>query len=284
MRRQATPYLFLAPYLAVFAVFWAWPIVQSILLSFQNTRVNPWRFQLLVNWGRLFHDVAFLGALKNTFLILLVQVPLMLALATLLALALNSTMLKASGIFRFAFFAPVVVGEVAYSAIFKLLFNGKFGAVNTALSSLGLPTPDWLNRPWAAMAVVIVAVTWRWTGYNAIIILAGLQNIPGDLYEAAAVDDVPRWRQHVSITLPLLRPVITFAFVLSIIGTMQLFAEPWLITRSGPGNATETLGTYLYRQGFASMNFGYAASVAYAVAVMAGLFSGIQIVLFGKQK
>jgi len=284
MRRQAIPYYFLGPYLAVFAIFWAWPIVQSVLFSFQNTRVNPWRYQPGVNWGRLLHDAAFLGALKNTFLILAVQVPIMLVLATVLALALNSSMLRARGIFRFAFFAPVVVGEVAYSAVFRLLFNGQFGAVNGALGAVGLPTPDWLQRPWTATAVVILAVTWRWTGYNAIIILAGLQNIPQDLYEAASVDGVPRWRQHLSITLPLLRPVILFALVLSIIGTMQLFAEPWLITSGGPGNATETLGTYLYRQGFTSMNFGYASTVAYAMALMAALFSAVQIVLFGRQR
>lgn len=135
MRRSvAVPYLFLAPYLAVFVVLRIWPAIQSILLSFQNTRVNPFRFQPLVNWGRLVNDITFIAALKNTFLILLVQVPLMLALATFLALALNSPLLKARGIFRFAFFAPVVVGEVAYSAIFRLMFNGKFGAVNGALA------------------------------------------------------------------------------------------------------------------------------------------------------
>ncbi|HET7716137.1 MAG TPA: sugar ABC transporter permease [Bauldia sp.] len=284
MRLRAVPYLFLAPYLAVFAVFWAWPIFQSVLYSFQNTRVNPWRYQLGVNWGRLLGDGAFWGAVKNTLLILCVQVPVMLALAVVLALALNSTMLRAKGIFRFAFFAPVVVGEVAYSAVFRLLFNGDFGAVNGVLATFGMPTPDWLTQGWTAMTVVMIAITWRWTGYNAIIILAGLQNIPRDLYEAAAVDGVPRWRQHVSITLPLLRPVILFALVLSIIGTMQLFAEPWLITMGGPGNATETLGTYLYRQGFTSMNFGYASTVAYAMALMAALFSAIQIMLFGRQR
>jgi lactose/L-arabinose transport system permease protein len=284
MRRQAIPYYFLLPYLAVFAVFWAWPIVQSFMLSFQNTRVNPWRWQPGVNWGRILGDAAFLSALKNTLLILVVQVPVMLALATVLAIALNSSMLRARGIFRFAFFAPVVVGEVAYSAVFRLMFNTEFGAVNAALRAFDLPTPEWLLRPWTATAVVMIAITWRWTGYNAIIILAGLQNIPRDLYEAAAVDGIPRWRQHLSITLPLLRPVILFALVLSIIGTMQVFAEPWLITMGGPGNATETLGTYLYRQGFTNTNFGYASTVAYTMALMAAIFSAIQIILFGRQR
>ena len=284
MRRPGTAYLFLLPYLAVFAVFWAWPIVESILLSLQNTRVNPWRFQPAMNWARLFHDSAFQLALKNTLLILIVQVPLMLALATVLALALNSKQLRARGIFRFAFFAPVVVGEVAYSAVFRLLFSGEYGAVNASLTSFGLPTPDWLNQSGPAMATVIIAVTWRWTGYNAIIILAGLQNIPPELYEVAEVDGAPRWRQHLLITLPLLKPVLLFALVLSIIGTMQLFAEPYLITRGGPGNATETLGTYLYRQGFTAMNFGYASAVAYSIALMALVFSVLQISLFGRQR
>jgi lactose/L-arabinose transport system permease protein len=284
MRRVSTPYLFLAPYLAVFAVFWAWPIVQSILFSLQNTRGSPWKYQPTFNWLRLFHDSAFQLALKNTVLILVVQVPIMLALATLLALALNSRLLRVKGIFRFAFFAPVVVGEVAYSAVFRLIFNGQYGAMNASLSAFGLPTPDWLNQPGPATAVVIMAVTWRWTGYNAIIILAGLQNIPQELYEVAEVDGAPRWRQHWLITLPLLKPVILFAFVLSIIGTMQLFAEPFLITRTGPGNATETLGTYLYRQGFTAMNFGYASAVAYAIALMAAVFSITQIALFGRQR
>jgi len=285
MRRQfAIPYLFLAPYLAVFGLFWLWPIAQSALLSFQNTRLTPSRFQPLFNWGRLLNDPAFVAALKNTFLILIVQVPIMLALAVVLALALNSRLLRARGLFRFAFFAPVVVGEVAYSAVFRLLFNGRYGAVNDALAFVGLPTPDWLAGPWTALAVVIIAVTWRWTGYNAIIILAGLQNIPEDLYEVAAVDGVPRWRQHLSLTLPLLRPVLLFALVLSIIGTMQLFAEPWLITMGGPGNATETLGTYLYKQGFRAVNFGYASAVAYAMALIAAAFSATQIILFGRQK
>ena len=257
MRRHfAIPHIFLAPYLTVFAVFWLWPIVQSFLFSFENTRVNPYRFEPGVNWGRLLNDVAFLNALRNTFLILAVQVPLMLVLATVLALALNSNRLRARGIFRFAFFAPVVVGEVAYSAIFRLMFNGQFGAVNGALLvQLGLPTPDWLNTSWGATAVLIMAVTWRWTGYNAIIILAGLQNIPQDLYEAASVDGVPRWRQHLSLTLPLLKPVLLFALVLSIIGTMQLFAEPFLITFMGPGGATETLGTVPLQAGLPQPEF-----------------------------
>jgi lactose/L-arabinose transport system permease protein len=282
-QKSAVAYAFLLPYLAVFALFWAWPIVQSIVFSFQNTRGARAVFSLSANWGRLAGDPVFLRALAHTLIFLVVQVPLMLALAILLAAALNSPQLKARPLFRFAFFAPVVVGEVAYSTVFRLLFNGQYGAVNKALGAVGIAGPDWLNQPVSAFAVLVIAVTWRWTGYNAIIILAGLQGIPGDLYEAAEVDGVPRWRQFWSITLPLLMPVIAFAAVLSIIGSLQLFAEPHLITREGPGGATETLGTYLYQQGFRAFNFGYAAAIGYAAAMLALVVSLAQMALFRRR-
>jgi lactose/L-arabinose transport system permease protein len=283
MNRGFTPYGFLLPYLVIFGLFWAWPIGYSIYLSFMNTRVTPWVFQAGVNWSRLTTDPAFWNALQNTLLILLVQVPIMLLLATILALALNSPSLRFSGFYRFAFFAPVVVGEVAYSAIFRLLFNAEFGAVNAGLRSLGLGAPSWLFEPGYAMAVIIIAITWRWTGYNAIIVLAGLQSIPKEQFEAAEIDGANAWNRFWHITLPGLRPVLLFALVLSIIGTMQLFTEPWLITGGGPGGATTTLGVYLYQQGFRSFNFGYASVIAYVVVLLAMAFSLLQLRLFGRE-
>ncbi len=276
-RETRTAYLFLLPYLAVFAAFWAWPLVESALLSFQNTRGNPWVWDLDVNWRRLWTDRALHTALGNTLLILVVQVPIMIALATLLAVALNSPYLRLRGVFRFAFFAPVVVSEVAYAAVFRLLFNGQFGAVNNALAGVGIAGPDWLNQGWGAMAVVMLAVTWRWTGYNAIILLAGLQSIPGEVYEAARLDGATAVQRFFRITVPLLKPVLLFTLVLSVIGTLQLFTEPFLITEGGPGNATETLGTYLYRQGFRNLNFGYASAIAYGITFLAAAVAGLQL-------
>ena len=280
MRRSAVAYGFLLPYLAVFAAFWAWPIVQSIVFSLQNTRGARPVFSPSANWGRLVEDPVFLRALEHTLAFLVLQVPVMLALAIGLAVALNAPVLRARALFRFAFFAPIVVGEVAYSTVFRLLFNGQYGAVNKALAALGIAGPDWLNEPVSAFTVLVIAVTWRWTGYNAIIVLAGLQGIPRELYEAAEVDGVPRWLQFWRITLPLLLPVVAVAAVLSIIGSLQLFVEPQLITRSGPGGATETLGTYLYQQGFRSFNFGYASAIGYATAILALVVSLAQVRLF----
>lgn len=277
-QRNIVAYGFLAPYLLIFAVFWIWPIISSFLISFQATRTVPWRYAPGFNWGRLISDPAFYNALRNTLVILVIQVPVMIALATVMAVLLNSPLLKARGIFRFAFFAPVVVGEVAYSAIFRLMFNADFGIINKLVGFLGIPPVAWSTNSTAAMALIIMAVTWRWAGYNAIIILAGLQSIPQDVYEAATLDRVSKVRQFFFITLPLLKPIIVFCVVLSVIGTMQLFTEPFLITnRGGPGQATETLGLLLYRQGFVSLNFGYASAVAYTMAGLAIAISLVQL-------
>jgi lactose/L-arabinose transport system permease protein len=267
--RTQTAYTFLTPYLLVFLAFWIWPIINSFYLSFLNTRTANWTFNPRVTWGRLLVDPAFANALENTLLILVIQVPIMIALATVLATLLNSPTLKAKGLFRFAIFAPVVVGEVAYACAFRLMFN-EFGIINKLLALVGVAGGSWFSDPQAAMAVIIIALTWRWAGYNAIIILAGLQSIPDDVYEAATIDGVSKFRQFLFITLPLLRPVILLCVVLSVIGTMQLFSEPFLITnRGGPGQATETLGLFLYRMGFNTFNFGYASAIAYTIAALA---------------
>ena len=198
----------------------------------------------------------------------------MIALATVMAVLLNSPLLKARAIFRFAFFAPVVVGEVAYAAVFRLMFNMDFGIINKLIGTVGIAPVSWFAESHAAMALIILAVTWRWAGYNAIIILAGLQSMPEDVYEAATLDRVSKTQQFIHITLPLLKPIILFCVILSVIGTMQLFTEPFLITnRGGPGGGTETLGLLLYRQGFLSLNFGYASAIAYTMAALANAIS-----------
>ncbi|MCC2614262.1 sugar ABC transporter permease [Neorhizobium sp. Rsf11] len=282
--RNRMAYAFLAPYLLIFATFWLWPIINSLLISFQNTRVNPWRFSLSTNWGRLFGDPAFYNALYNTLIILVIQVPAMIALATVMAVLLNSPLLKARPLYRFAFFAPVVVGEVAYAAVFRLMFSADFGIINKLITSIGLAPVSWFDNANAAMALVIIAITWRWAGYNAIILLAGLQSIPDDVYEAATLDRVGKFQQFIHITLPLLKPIISFCVVLSVIGTMQLFTEPFLITnRGGPGGGTETLGLLLYRQGFTSLNFGYASAIAYTIAGLAVAISLLNL-FFGRER
>ncbi len=276
--RTKTAYGFIGPYLLIFITFWAWPILYSFYLSFLSTRRAPWSFDPTMTWGRLSQDPAFYNALKNTLTILAIQVPIMISLACVLAVMLSSSLLRAKGIVRFAFFAPVVIGEAAYAAVFRLMFNAEFGIVNKALVGIGLPKIDWFANPTAAMALIILAVTWRWVGYNAIILLAGLQSIPKDVYEAATLDAVSPRQQFLYITLPLIKPVIVFCLVLSTIGSMQLFAEPFLITNvGGPGGATETLGLFLYKQAFLNLNFGYASAIAYTIAALALVISAVNL-------
>ena len=208
----------------------------------------------------------------------------MLVLAMALALMLNVPTLRLRGVYRFAFFCPVVVGEVAYSVTFRLLFNTEFGVVNAALVGLGFGRVDWLFSATGAFAVIVIAMTWKWAGYNALILLAGLQSIPAELYEAADIDGAGGWHRFWRITLPLVQPVLLFCLILSVIGTLQLFTEPFLITRGGPGNATTTLGVYLYQQGFEAFNFGYASVVGYTVAIIGLVFSVLQLKLFGRSQ
>ncbi|WP_034337325.1 carbohydrate ABC transporter permease [Deinococcus misasensis] len=280
LRQNLVPYGFLLPYLLIFLLFWAYPLVRSLFDSFDDSRILGFSFST-TNWTRLLSDPFFMTALKNTLLIMVIQVPIMLMMSLTLAIALNSQMLKLKGFYRFAFFAPLVVGTTAYSAIFRLIFNTQYGAVNQGLNSIGLPSVDWLNQATPAMIVIMLAMTWRWMGYNAIIMLAGLQSIGNEVYEAAAIDGANKWTTFWKITLPLMRPSILFTLVLSVFGTLQLYTEPALITAGGPGNATMTIGTYLYQQGFRSFNFGYASAIAYGVAILGAVVSWIQLKLLG---
>jgi lactose/L-arabinose transport system permease protein len=284
LSKRTAPYFFLAPFLILFSIFWLGPIVYSFYLSLLNTRSRPWFWDPTFNWNRLLDDVFFKEALQNTFTILVIQVPIMLTLAVALALIFNSPYLKLKGIYRFAFFAPLVLGAVPYSTVFRLIFSPKYGILNALLEKLGLPEVKWLFDPVPAMATIIIAITWRWTGYNAIIILAGLQGIPESYNEAARIDGANPRQVFWHITLPLLRPVLLFTVVLSTIGTLQLFTEPWLITRTAPAGATEFLGTYLYKQGFRSLNFGYASAIAYVIAGIAGILALVQLRLAGRDE
>jgi lactose/L-arabinose transport system permease protein len=165
------------------------------------------------------------------------------------------------------------------------MFNMDFGIINKLIGTVGIAPVSWFAESHAAMALIILAVTWRWAGYNAIIILAGLQSIPEDVYEAATLDRVSKTQQFIHITLPLLKPIILFCVILSVIGTMQLFTEPFLITnRGGPGGGTETLGLLLYRQGFLSLNFGYASAIAYTMAALAIAISLLNLWVGREQK
>ncbi|SOB85342.1 carbohydrate ABC transporter permease [Streptomyces sp. 1331.2] len=282
-RRTALPYLLLAPALITFGIFKAYPVVSSLLLSFTTGSGTATRAAGLANYRRLLDDPLFWTALRNTGEILVVQVPLMLGLALLMAVGINSALVRWRTVWRLGVFMPAVTGLVATGVMFSFLLNTDNGAVNRLLQAVGLSGVDWLGQPfWARMAVVLV-LTWHYTGYNAVIYLAGLQSIPKELYEAAMVDGAGPVRRFTAITVPALRPVLLFTIVLSTIGTLQLFDEPYVLTGGGPDNATLTVSMYLYQNGFRYFDFGYASAIAYALTLLVSVLGAVQMRLMGER-
>ncbi|MCH6265165.1 carbohydrate ABC transporter permease [Neobacillus citreus] len=282
-KAKITPYLFLAPAVIFFILFTIYPIISSFILSFQKLEGGAYVFAGLDNYIRLLHDSTFYRALFNTFIIFIVQVPVMLTLALILAAFLNSKLLKFKGLYRTAFFMPAVTSLVAYSILFSIILMDK-GIVNQLLTLTGIDPIPWLKDSFWARVSIILAMTWRWTGYNMVIYLAAMQNIPEETYEAASIDGAGKIRQFFSITIPQLKPIIVFTSVISTISTLQLFDEPFNLTKGGPGDATMTLGLMIYSNGFKYYDFSYASAIAYVVVILVAILSIIQMKTTGDGK
>lgn len=263
--------------------FYFYPMIQALILSLQSGSGANLTFVGLENYARLLKDPTFLTAVKNTMIYLIVQVPIMIILALFISVLLNNPTLKLKGFFRTAIFLPCVTSLVAYSVIFKYLFS-QDGFINVMLMKLSLISEPikWLTDPFWAKVTIIIAITWRWTGYNMIFYLSALQNIDQSIYEAAKIDGASPIQQFFKITIPLLKPIILFTSITSTIGTLQLFDEVMNITQGGPGNATMTISQYIYNLSFKyTPDFGYAATVSYAIVIMIVFFSIIQFKVAG---
>ncbi|AUG75156.1 lactose/L-arabinose transport system permease protein [Kitasatospora sp. MMS16-BH015] len=275
-------WIFAGPAAALLTAFFAYPLVASLYQSFTSQSEGVTSFVGLAQYRRLVADPVFLRSLVNTALVLAVQVPVMIGLALALAFLLNQSWLRFRGTWRALYFLPGITTLVAYAVVFQVLLKTDGGLANQALGLVGLHPVDWLNDPTWARIALIGSITWRWTGYNAVILLAGLQAIGREQYEAAAVDGAGGVRTHVSVILPQLRPVLLFCVITSTIGTLQLFDENYVLTRGGPGDATLTPVLYLYKVGFQQSDFGYAAAIAWAVVLLTGVVSLVQYRLLGK--
>lgn len=264
-------------------IFYFYPMVHALIMSFQSGTGTNLTFTGFDNYARLFKDPTFLTAVKNTVIYLIIQVPVMILLALFLSVLLNDKTLKFKGFFRTAIFLPCVTSLVAYSVIFKYLF-GVDGIVNMMLMKLSFISEpiQWLTDPFWAKITIVLAITWRWTGYNMIFYLSSLQNIDHSIYEAAKIDGASPVQQFFKITIPMLKPIILFTSITSTIGTLQLFDEVMNITKGGPGNATMTISQYIYNLSFKyTPDFGYAATVSYAIVIMIVIFSIIQFKVAG---
>jgi lactose/L-arabinose transport system permease protein len=281
-KQRAAGWMYLAPATILIFIMSFWPIIQAVITSFKtgSSANMQWANPLTYNYTRMFQDAVFKRSIGNTFLYLIIEVPIMLVLAILLAQLLNNKDLKFKGLFRTCVFLPCATSLVSYALIFKSLFATQ-GLINTILVKLGILESNFnfLGTGWSAKIIIIVALIWRWTGYNMVFFLAGLQNIEYSVYEAAKIDGASGWRTFWSITVPLLRPTIVMTTIMSINGTLQLFDESVNLTKGGPANATITMSHYIYNGSFGEgvANFGYASAMSVIVFIMVAILAFINL-------
>ena len=281
-KQRAAGWMYLAPATILIFIMSFWPIIQAVITSFKtgSSANMQWANPLTYNYTRMFQDAVFKRSIGNTFLYLIIEVPIMLVLAILLAQLLNNKHLKFKGLFRTCVFLPCATSLVSYALIFKSLFATQ-GLINTILVKLGILENNFnfLGTGWSAKIIIIVALIWRWTGYNMVFFLAGLQNIEYSVYEAAKIDGASGWRTFWSITVPLLKPTIVMTTIMSINGTLQLFDESVNLTKGGPANATITMSHYIYNGSFGEgvANFGYASAMSVIVFIMVAILAFIHL-------
>ena len=281
-KQRAAGWMYLAPATILIFIMSFWPIIQAVITSFKtgSSANMQWANPLTYNYTRMFQDAVFKRSIGNTFLYLIIEVPIMLVLAILLAQLLNNKHLKFKGLFRTCVFLPCATSLVSYALIFKSLFATQ-GLINTILVKLGILENNFnfLGTGWSAKIIIIVALIWRWTGYNMVFFLAGLQNIEYSVYEAGKIDGASGWRTFWSITVPLLKPTIVMTTIMSINGTLQLFDESVNLTKGGPANATITMSHYIYNGSFGEgvANFGYASAMSVIVFIMVAILAFINL-------
>jgi multiple sugar transport system permease protein len=272
----------LAPALIAIALFFFVPVLAAFVLSFTDFdiyalgNIGVARFVGFRNYLQLFQDPLFWQALRNTIYFLLVGGPLSIAVSLGTALLLNAKLVRLKALFRFLYFAPVVTTLVAVAVVWRFIYHPRFGILNFLLSLIGINPVDWLGDPHWAMPAIILLAVWKGFGYNMIIFIAGLQNIPTSLYEAASIDGAGGWHRFRYITLPMLAPTTLFITVITMIGYFQLFAEPYVMTQGGPLNSTLSIVLLMYQQGFRWWNMGYSAAVAFVLFLLILLVSLVQ--------
>lgn len=285
-KQQAAGWIFLAPASIMIFIMSFYPMFHAFIMSLQTGSLANMKFlpetgkSIFFNYTWMFSDKVFTRSIFVTFLYLIIEVPIMLVLAMLLAQILNNRDLRCRGLFRTMVFLPCATSLVSYSLIFKSLFATN-GLINDVLLKLGWISSNinWLGTTSTARGVIIVALIWRWTGYNMVFYLAGLQNIEYSVYEAAKIDGANGWKTFWHITVPLLRPTIIMTFIMSINGTLQLFDESMNLTSGGPANSTMTMSHYIYDNSFGQGvgNFGYSSAMAFLVFIMVAILAFINL-------
>ena len=278
-KQRAAGWAFLTPATLMIAIMSFYPMFRAFRLSLQTGTGKNMKFTGISNYTRILADKVFQKSIGNTFLYLIIQVPIMLILAILLAQLLNNRDLRLKGFFRTCVFLPCATSLVSYALIFRSLFATD-GLINSVLVNLHILDQgyNFLGNSGSAKIVIIIALVWRWTGYNMVFYLSALQNIEYSVYEAAKIDGANGWKTFWGITVPLLRPTIIMTFIMSINGTLQLFDESVNLTKGGPANSTITMSHYIYNTCFINVpNFGYAAAMSFLVFIMVAVLAFINL-------
>jgi len=269
-KKKYIPYLLVSPYIIYFLLFVAFPVVFSVVLTFNKWDIiSPMKYTGLNNYIHLFHDSFFWKSIVNTLIFLSINIPLQIIIALFLAVILNQK-IKFRGFFRAAFFLPVIVSGVVVTILWQQLYGFDAGLFNRILTFVGLAKVGWLIDPAVAMPSIAVMATWKNVGLYVILFLVGLQTVPSHYYEAADLDGATKWQKFWKITLPLINPTIFIVVILSTIGGFSLFIEPYIMTGGGPLNSTLSAVLYIYKQGFVYFHMGYSATL--------GLFFALVIV------
>ncbi len=281
-RKQAlVGWTFALPFVLLFAVFMAGPILVSFITSFTDMRVTDIRapfginFVGLENYADVFSDPTFRKAAVNTIVYVVVAVPLTMGLGLLVAFGLNQGIVRLRNVFRLGYFLPYVTSIVAIAVVWRLLLGTETGLINGLLDMIGIQGQGWLTDTSYSLWSIIAMTTWRGLGLQMIIFLAGLQTIPKELYEAAATDGAGRWKQFRHVTLPLLRPTILFSAVIASIGLLQFFEEPFVMTQGGPLDSTLSVAFHAYNQ-FSFGNYGYTAAISYVLFLAIAALTALQ--------
>jgi multiple sugar transport system permease protein len=283
-KKHLFAYWFLLPTLVIITGFHVIPIFYSFILAFFNwDLLTPARYVGFRNFIILFHDPLFWQSIANTIYFTAVAVPANIVFSMLVAMLLNNK-LRGIDAYRVIYFIPVITSINAVSIVWKLIYQPDIGLLNKTLELMGIPGQRWLLDPkWAMLAIIVMSI-WKHLGYNVIIFLTGLKNIPNHLYEAATVDGASKWHQFRHITLPMLSPITFFVLIMSIIGSFQVFAQIYMMTPGGgPMNSTTTIVFYLYKVGFGDFHFGYAAAIAFELFVMIFLLTLVQKLVVEKR-
>lgn len=278
-KQNISGWVLLAPAMFLILALSIYPMVQALFTSFKTGAGANMQWVGLSNYLRIFKDDVFKQSVLNCIFYLIIQVPIMLVLALILASILNDRNLKFRGFFRTAIFLPCATSLVAYAIIFRSLFATD-GFINSILVNLGILSEpyNFLSHAMSAKIIIIIALVWRWTGYNMVFYLAGLQNIEYSVYEAAKIDGATPFQTFTRITVPLLKPTILMTAIMSTNGTLQLFDESVNLTFGGPGNASITMSHYIYNQAFKGVpNFGYTSAMSFVILIMVAVLALIQM-------